>query len=389
MNPASARWRNLGIAAGGTAAVIFAVFDLYQWVGAFASDHFHNDLTFYYIAAEIGLQHGWSHIYDLQLQQSYLNSLGSGITVAELARYISPPPVAWAALPLTLFSFTTAYGLWSGLLFVALAVTWRFAAPAEGTGRLRELFLAAAVGWLPVIYGLQLGQPGIFVALGVAGSYALLRANRPFWAGVALGALALKPQLAFLVPLALLASGRYRAFAGSAVALGLLAAASALALGSSGIGAYLERLNFASTVPVNRELTLAFFLGDAARPAQVFVAAWTMLMVYRVRRRGPEWPYVLALAGGMLATPYAHLDDLMVLGLAGWLFLRAETPRWAWAYVLAVVIAVEGEPIWGPAPVLIGEVGALFLLSAAAFTARDGQTHLQIAARPLETRQRQ
>jgi hypothetical protein len=383
------RWRNLGIAAGGATAVLFAVFDLYQWVVAWTADHFHNDLTFYYVAAQIGLAHGWSHIYDLQLQQTYLNELGSGITIAELARYISPPPVAWAAAPLTVLPYTEAYAFWSGFLLVALGVTWRLAAPAPGSGRLRELFLAAAIGWLPVIYGLQLGQPGMFVALGVAGSYALLRAGRPWWAGIALGVIVLKPQLAFLVPLALLAAGRLRAFAASAAALGTLSLLSALALGANGIGDYINRLNFASSVPVNRELTLAFFLGDTARLVQIFIAAWTLLLAYRMRGRGPEWTYALALAGGMLATPYVHLDDLVMLGLAAWLVLRAPSPRWTWIYVLALVFAVEGEPIWGPAPVLTGELGALALLSVAAITARDGQTLPQIASRPLEIHQRQ
>lgn len=372
---ASRRWRNLGIAAGGTAAVLFAVFDLYQWAVAWASDHFHNDLTFYYVAAQVGVQHGWSHIYDLQLQQAYLNALGSGITVAELARYISPPPVAWLALPLTALPFLVAYFVWSLLLMSALVATWYLASPGEG--RPRWLLLAAAVGWLPVVYGLQLGQPGLFVALGVAGSYALLRTGRPWWAGVALGALVLKPQLAFLVPLALLAARQFRAFTGSAIALGVLAALSALALGSDGLSTYVDRLGFASSVPVNRDLTLAFFLGGVARPVQIVIAAWTMLMVYRARRRGPEWPYALALVGGMLATPYVHLDDLMMLGLAGWLVLRASSPRWTWVYVVALVVAVEGEPIWGPAPVLIGEVGALALLSLAALKHddRDEQHH--------------
>src|SRR2546427_12467208 len=214
------RWRNLGIAAGACAAALFAAFDVYQWLAAYASEHFHNDFTFYYAAARIGTTHGWQSIYDLGLQQAELNALGSGIGIAQLARFISPPPVAWLALPFTLLPYPVAYWLWSGLLLAALAATWYLAAP--GAGRSRLIYLVAALGWLPVIYGLQLGQPGLFVALGVAGSYALLKANRPLWAGVALGALALKPQLGFLVPLALLAAREYRAFLGSVIALGVL-----------------------------------------------------------------------------------------------------------------------------------------------------------------------
>jgi hypothetical protein len=119
-----ARRRNLLIAAGAVTAVIFACFDLYQWALAYASDNFHNDLTFYYAAARIGLTHGWPSIYDLRMQQEALDALGSRIQIAELARYISPPPVAWAALPLTLLPFQAAYAVWSALLLLALVGTW-------------------------------------------------------------------------------------------------------------------------------------------------------------------------------------------------------------------------------------------------------------------------
>jgi len=373
-----AQRRNLLIAAGAVTAVIFACFDLYQWALAYASDNFHNDLTFYYAAARIGLTHGWPSIYDLQMQQEALDALGSRIQIAELARYISPPPVAWAALPLTLLPFQAAYAVWSALLLLALVGTWYLAAP--GTGRPRLIHIAAALAWLPVIYGLQLGQPELFVALGVAGCYALLRTGRPVWAGVALGALVLKPQLAFLVPAALLVSGRYRAFAGSAMAIGLLVLAAMLVVGPGGVSAYEQRLSFAAGVPVNRELTIAPFVGNlaAARVVQAAIAIWALALVYRFRRRGHEWLFVPALVGGIAASPYLHLDDLVMMGLAAWLYLRTSpTPRWSWVFLLALVIAAEGIPIWGPLPVIAGELVGLALLSVAAPEAhhRDGEHH--------------
>lgn len=365
--PASVRWRNLGTAAGGAAAVLFAAFDLYQWALAYRGDRFHNDFTFYVAAAHIGLAHGWGSIYDLALQQAQLDAMGSRITIAELARFISPPPVAWLAVPFTALPYEAAYWTWCALLLAALAGAWWLAAPAAG--RARVIYLIAAIGWLPVIYGLQLAQPALFVALSVAASYALLRANRPLLAGVALAALALKPQLAFLIPITLLAARRDRAFLGSVLSLGALAALSALALGPGGLSEYQARLQFASGVPVNRELTLAYFLGagPVTRVAQIAIGVAAVALAYRTRRRGPEWPYIWALVGGALATPYAHLDDLVMLGLAGWLVIRAGVAGWAWIYVLGLVLAIEGEPIWGPAPVVAGEVVSLALLCAAAF----------------------
>jgi hypothetical protein len=357
------RWRNLAMAAGAVTAALFAVFDLYQWALAYAGDRFHNDFTFYYAAARIGLAHGWPSIYDLQFQQAELDTIGSGIKIAELARYISPPPVAWAALPLTPLPYPVAYWTWSALLVIALVLAWRLASP--GSGPWRFVHLAAAVGWIPVIYGLQLGQPGLFVALGVAACYAFLKAERPFWAGIALSALALKPQLAFLVPAALLVSGRTRAFWGSVVALGVLGLASALTLGPSGITAYEARLSFAASVPVNRELTLAPLIGSlvVTRVIQAVIALWALVLVYRLRRGGHEWIFIPALVGGLLASPYLHLDDLAMLGLAAWLYMRTSPRPWTLGLVLAIAVAVEGVPIWGPLPLIAGELGALVLLS--------------------------
>src|SRR6202140_4704430 len=170
--PVRQRWRNLGVAAGGAAAALFAGWDVYKWLEAYASDHFHNDFTFYLAAARIGLAHGWPSIYDLNLQQAELHTLGSGITVAQLARYISPPPLAWLADPLTPLPYEVGYWGRSVLLLVALAWTGYLAAPGRGPARL--IHVAAALGWLPVIYTLQLGQPALLVGLGVAACCALL-----------------------------------------------------------------------------------------------------------------------------------------------------------------------------------------------------------------------
>lgn len=355
--------RNLAIAGAAAAVVVLAIYDLGVWIQTILADSFHNDLSFYYAAARLGLTHGWSGLYNLELQQEQLQAIGSQIRVAELARYISPPPLAWLVVPFTVLPFQWAYLLWSAFLVLALALTWLLASP--GSGRSRVIYLVAAIGWLPVIYGLQLGQPGMLIALGVAASYALLQRNREVAAGAVLGIMVLKPQLAILVPVALLVTGRWRAFAAATVVVAMLVALSVLALGGGGVAAYEQRLSFASTVPVNQAQTLAPWIGNlpVTRAVQVLIAIWAFGLAYRLRARGPGLVIAVALVGGLAAGPYVHYDDLTMLGLAAWLYLRSSKQRWGWAYLLALAIAAEGFPIWGAGPVLIGELGALALLT--------------------------
>ena len=355
--------RNLAVAGAAAAAGVSAAYSLWLWFSSYVSDNFHNDFTFYYAAARLGLAHGWSHLYDLRLQQEQLDAIGSHITIAQLARYVSPPPLAWLVTPLTVLPYQLAYWLWSTLLVGALVLAWRLAAP--GAGRARVIFLVAAVGWLPIIYGLQLGQPALLVAASVAACYALLQRGRDIEAGAVLGVLVLKPQLALLVPVVLLVSGRWRAFASSVVVLAVITAASVLALGPSGTTDYLDRLNFATTVAENQAQTIAAWIHNLAvtRVAQGLIAVWTIGVAYRLRRHGPAVVLAVALLGGLAASPYVHYDDLAMLGLACLLFLRAASDRSVIAYAIALFVAAEGFPVWQAGPVLAGELVALLLLS--------------------------
>src|SRR6266446_2428148 len=208
--------RNLAVAGAAAAASVSAGYSVWLWVSNYAGDNFHNDFTFYYAASRLGLTHGWSHLYDLRLMQEQLDAIGSHITVT----------------PLTLLPYQVAYWMWSTLLVAALVLAWHLAAP--GSGRARVIFLVAAFGWLPIVYGLQLGQPALLVVEGVAAGYALLRRGRDLEAGAMLGVLVFKPQLALLVPVVLLVTGRWRAFASSVVVLAAITAASLVALGPTG-----------------------------------------------------------------------------------------------------------------------------------------------------------
>ena len=358
--------RNLVIAGAAAAATVSAVYDLWLWLTNYLSDNFHNDFTFYFAAARVGVIHGGKYIYDLNLQQEQLDAIGSHITIAQLARYVSPPPLSWFVTVLTPLPYRPAYWIWSALLVTALVYAWYVAAPAAG--RSRVIFLVAAVGWLPVIYGLQLGQPALLVGASVVMCYAFLRDRQPIWAGAVLGFIVFKPQLAILVPAALLVAGRWRAFVASAVALATLVVLSLIDLGSHGVNAYLAILRFATTVPENQSQTLAAWLPNlfVSRAVQALIALWTLAVVYRLRHRDPRVWIAVALVGGLAASPYVHYDDLVMLGVACLFFISATRGTWPRIAALAFFVLGEGFPIWGAGPILAGELLVLVLLSVPA-----------------------
>lgn len=361
---ATKRWRNLGVAAGAGASAILAVWDVFISTKVYIDDYVRNDFSFYYVAARIGIEHGWSKIYDLDLQQAQLSAMAPGAQathVSALARFISPPPLAWLATPFSLLPFQPAYGLWVLMLVLALLLAWRLAAP--GVGYRRAVHLVAAMAWFPVAYGLQLGQPVMIVAAGVAASYALLKSGRDLWAGAVLGVMVVKPQLAFLVPLALLAAGRRKAFMSCVTVIGALALLSVINIGPSGVSTLSDRLSFAGT-RILQSYTLSVVIPDApiTHTIQFAIALWALALAY-VHRGRIELVFVVALVGGLLATPYLHLDDFTMLGLATWIYLRTDGPSWRWVFLLALMFAAEGIPVWGAIPVLIGELSALVLLT--------------------------
>src|SRR5437870_5273830 len=148
-------------------------------------------------------------LYDYAAMRQEWLALGSAFLYPPLY----PPTLAWFVAPFAALPFAMGYALWNVLLAASLLVTWWLTAPPSS--RLVRLgHLAFALALPSVAFGLLLGQVVIVVAAAVSISWWLLRRNRPFAAGLVLCLIALKPQLALLVPVALLVAGKSRAFLG-------------------------------------------------------------------------------------------------------------------------------------------------------------------------------
>jgi Glycosyltransferase family 87 len=346
-------WRNLGAAGLAwllTLAAAVTGWWVFQPVLRDAAD---SDLTLVYIGARIGLEHGWSHVYSLDIQHQLFSQLRPGSPFGDGARFLSPPPLAWLVTPLTALGPGAAFSLWLAASTLALVAAWWLAAPGEGWTR--WLWLLGAIAWYPVLYSLALGQPAMLVLLAVVACWWLAEADRPYLAGAVLGLSVVKPQLTIAVPLVLLAAGRWRITAAWAVTAAVLAGLSVLVIGAQGVSDYRSLLAEAQLLPNNRYFTLAYIVGPGSLSyaAQVAVFAAGLVGAYLSRRASLARLICLGLLASALGASYWHLQDYAILVCAAWLFWRDNPPAWQRLWLLVVVFA--GELAWPltPLPILI------------------------------------
>jgi Glycosyltransferase family 87 len=319
-----------------------------------ARDPLANDFTLVFIGARIGLEQGWSHIYNLALQHQLFTELRPGVFFNDGQRYLAPPPLAWLTLPLYPLGPAGAFYAWTLISLVALVAAWWIAAP--GAGARRWIWLLAAVAWYPVLYGLAYGQPALLVMLAAVVAWKLLESGRPYAAGVVLAiGMSLKPQLMLALPLVLLAAGRWRVLAAWAITLGVLAAASILAIGPGGLSDYRSLLAEAQLLVNNRYFTSAYLFGPGllSYVLQAIVLAAAAVSAYRQRQGSTSRLFALAIVASAAGATYWHLQDFTVLLAAAWLFWRGDPPVWQRAWLVIVALTVELAWPLTPLPLLL------------------------------------
>jgi len=132
--------------------------------------------------------------------------------------WVYPPFTLLLALPFGLMPWSLSYGGFQVLSFGGMAAALR----PWAVSRTQYARVLAGVALCPATaYTLGAGQNSFFTAALVLGGIWLLD-RRPVAAGLLLGLLAFKPQFALLIPVALLASGAWRAIAGATVMVSLL-----------------------------------------------------------------------------------------------------------------------------------------------------------------------
>ena len=313
------------------------------WIFLFRAMPVHEDARLTYVAAQAGLRYGWSTIYDQSTLRALSASFPAGQTrIDDLYTYVHPPLVAWLFAPLTAFSEPIAYLIWTLVAVVAVALAWHLAAPFPA-GLAKGSLLLLALGMWPMLSAFYYGQPIGLVLACVAGSWWLTKHDQPIAAGAALAAATfLKPQVVWMVPIALVAAGRARVFAGWAIGCVVLGAASVLVLGADGTNGWLRALQANQADPAHTVNTLIhlFGFGPLTIALWALFAAGALTVAYR-RRQDADAVYAAGLLGTSLVAFHFHELDYSVLILAAWLFLRTSPLLWQRLWLIVGVGAGE------------------------------------------------
>lgn len=188
------------------------------------------DFSAFYWAGHAVLHGGADGLYDIEAQAAFLDALRAPApSSAEVHAFVSPPYWALFFVPFGALPYPAALAAFWALSFALLGLNAR-ALSAElpaldalgATGRR----MALAIGFFPCLFSFLNGQTSMLLLTPLTLFFVLLRRREDLWAGLVLGLLAVKPQLAFGPVLILLAAGRWRALLGAA-----LSAAAWLALG--------------------------------------------------------------------------------------------------------------------------------------------------------------
>ena len=296
-----------------------------------------------------------------------------------------PPIFLLVAVPLGLLPYSAALAIFvlgSAVLWAALV---RQILPDP-----RAWIVAAATpaGLITLVDG-----QNAFLTAGLAGFALLWLDRRPVAAGVLVGLLAVKPHLAVLFPLALLAEGRWRSIVVAALTVLALSLASLALFGWASWAAFFHHLAVSEAmadqgaVPwgtMPSAMVFALSLGVPVRVAdlaQGLVALFAAGCVWRTWRN-PEAEFeakaATLAAGSLLVSPYLFYYDLTWAALAiAWLavlglrrgFHKGERE----ILLLAWLAPLLRPPIWGVTNLQIGFPAILLLLIVAVRRADEGR----------------
>jgi len=266
--------------------------------------------------------------------------------------WLYPPFFFVVAFLVASLPYAWGLAIWLAASFAAYLAAMRAIVPRPET-----LLIAAA---FPAVFiNIGHGQNGFLTAALLGGALHWLD-RRPWLAGVLIGLLAYKPQFGVLIPVALLAGGRWNTIGAAAATVAALVAVSFVTLGGGVWHAFADSMTFTQTVVLEpggigwEKIQSAFsamrMWGAGVRSAYAIQIALALMLAASL-----AWLWqsnalfelkASALAtASLLATPYVLDYDLVVLAVAIVFFVRHGMNRGFHDYEISLLAAAWVMPL--------------------------------------------
>jgi hypothetical protein len=300
------------------------------------------DFLCYWTASKVARTQGPVTVFSLDsLLAAEREVVGADLTFPRYWKY--PPTYLLIVLPLSFLPYVFSYLCWMTLTGAAFIYV------------IRNLIPKNPISWLLLVFpgtvhNFLAGQ-NAFLSTAILGGGLLLAERHPFAGGCLLGLLSYKPQLAFLIPVALAAGRYWKALAGATVSAVTLALISLLVLGSGVWVAFFKNLPLAadhmnraslwSKVPTvfaaMRHQGATWELAATLQAVAIIVAILAVGWVWFRRAPLPVRGSVLVV-GICLAAPHAFDYDLTILALPfAWLGWEAYSQESKFQEVLLLL----------------------------------------------------
>ena len=287
-----------------------------------------SDFSNVYAAGTLTWQGRSAEAYSPPLQHAAEKAVFGGREVPFFGWHYPPFFFAVAVL-VAAVPYAWGLAVWLIASFAAYLAAIRAILPRPETWLLASAFPA-------VFVNVGHGQNGFLTTALLGGALHWLD-RRPALAGVLIGLLAYKPQFGVLIPIALVAGGRWRTVGAAAMTVAVLVAVSFLTLGGGIWHAFTDSMNFTQTVVLEQGGTgwqkiQSVFSAVRAWGASLPVAYAVQATLLAALAASLAWLWhgdaafelkaAGLAAGSLLATPYVLDYDLVVLAVAIAFFAR-------------------------------------------------------------------
>jgi hypothetical protein len=359
-----------------------------------------GDYPAFYGAGTIVLDGDSAHLYDPDRQAQAQRDL-FGQEHDGFLYFAYPPAVAAAYAPLALLPYRLSYALHTLLMIGALVLALRVLRPIVPI-LARRFWVSAvlAAAFFPMFRAIGGGQNTALTVLLIALAWRAAHDGHDVRAGVFIGLLLFKPQLAVLFLLLLLVTRRWRAIGGAAGVGVAWWVAGVPLLGVGWVRPWLDRAQWFSAMDarVNGKNSVSFlgatqsaFGEHATIPllGAALLSGITVLLVVRTwRRAGPHdlaAPMAVACAGGVLAVPHVMFYDAGLLVITG-IGVLASDDRRARAVLGVIGAAGVAHVLTGVLPFnpLVIASAAAFVLALATAEAHADATRPRPERRPVD-----